>query len=261
MTIAMPDSIYPENLPGGYSAYLGYTDGRWPTARALRSKFPRAHILTLTVTGGSAADGCDCETGDLTPAQAAGYAKQRLDAGDWRPVVYASISKMPQVLDELGQLGIPRARVRLLSAHYGAGQHICAPATCKYPDITTPMDGTQWTDVFTGVGANAIDMSVLGDGFFAGTTPVTTANWEDSLLATISTVAKNSTGQAVKNWQGLLVARGYDLGATGPRKDGVDGDFGPATDERTREFQTALKVPGGADGVVGEHTWTAALSS
>ncbi len=257
MTIAMPDSIYPDNLPPGYSAYLGYTDGDWPTAPVLREKFPGAHILALTVNGSTAADGSDCETGDLTAAQAAGYSKQRLAAGAWRPVTYASISRMPQVLDELGQLGIPRARVRLLSAHYDAGQHICGPDTCKYPGITTAMDGTQWTDVFTGVGARAIDMSVLDDSFFAGTTPPSAANWEDSLLATIATIKKGSTGQVVRNWQGLLVAHGYNLG--GHLVSGVDGDFGAITDQVTRSFQSSARLT--ADGIVGQHTWTAALSA
>ena len=106
-------------------------------------------------------------------------------------------------------------------------------------------------------------MSELSAGFF-GTAPGTsTSNWEDKLMASIQTVQKGSTGQTVKNWQGLLVAHGYGqtLGAAGPRKDGVDGVFGASTDKATRQLQSDLKVTGGVDGVAGSHSWTAALAS
>ncbi|MCY1140891.1 peptidoglycan-binding domain-containing protein [Actinoplanes sp. Pm04-4] len=39
--------------------------------------------------------------------------------------------------------------------------------------------------------------------------------------------------------------------------DGVDGRFGPKTDERVRRFQTKEKLE--VDGIVGEETWTALL--
>jgi peptidoglycan hydrolase-like protein with peptidoglycan-binding domain len=82
----------------------------------------------------------------------------------------------------------------------------------------------------------------------------------DALMASIVTIAKGSTNvQAVKNWQGLLVAREYNLGTTGPKKDGVDGAFGATTDSATRAFQKAAGIT--VDGEVGPQTWTAALSA
>jgi peptidoglycan hydrolase-like protein with peptidoglycan-binding domain len=39
--------------------------------------------------------------------------------------------------------------------------------------------------------------------------------------------------------------------------DGVDGLFGPKTEERVKRFQTKEKLA--VDGIVGEHTWTALL--
>jgi len=166
MTIAMPDSIYPQNLPPGYPAYLGYVDGRWPTAPVLHSKFPGAHIVALTVIGNTLdADGCDIEPQDLSPASGAAWAARKLGAAPAsRPVLYASASTMGSVLGELAARRIHRASVRLLSAHYGAGEHICGPATCGL--VSVPMDGTQWTNSYPGLNGSRIDMSVLIDGFF-----------------------------------------------------------------------------------------------
>lgn len=257
MTLAMPDSIYPDRLPPGYGQYLGYADGEWATAPDLARLFPHARRVILTVTGGTLeADGCDCEKGDLPPASAADWAQRKLAAApDSRPVLYASPEapgyRMIQVLDELGARGIRRSQVRLLSAHYGAGQHICGPATCRL--VPVPMDGTQWTDAFAGVGGFPVDMSDLEGGFFG-----VPGNWEDALLTVIATVRKGSTGQAVSNWQGLLAAHGYDLGTSGPRKDGIDGVFGAVTDAATRAFQKAKGI--GVDGIAGRVTYTAALT-
>lgn len=63
----------------------------------------------------------------------------------------------------------------------------------------------------------------------------------------IFTVKLGSTGQWVKNLQGLLSAAGRPLT--------IDGQFGPATDAALRDWQQAAGQPGGADGVAGEWTW------
>jgi hypothetical protein len=169
MTLTMADSISPTNLPAGYDAYLGYVDGDWPTAKALRVKFPAAHILTVTVLGGNAvADGCDVETGDLSPASGAAWALGRLADDAERPVIYASTGVMADVLGELAARKIGRSEVRLLSAHYTGERHICGPATCKLVDVA--MDGTQWSDSAPGVGGTKIDASLLAGNFFGATT-------------------------------------------------------------------------------------------
>lgn len=263
MTIAMPDSIYPRNLPPGYGAYLGYVDGSWPTAAVLREKFPRAHILMLTVKGGNAvADGSDCESGDLDPEQAAAYAKRRLDAGAWRPVTYASVSRMAEVLAWLAELKIGRADVRLLSAHYGKGQHICGPRTCKYPGLTETMDGTQWTNVFTGNGGAAIDMSSLADGFFGATAPGSTANWTEIDMSKLAVLKEGDTDHAGAFWsvrrlQSLLSLTG-EVNGIAAAKVTVDGSFGSKTDAAVRAVQARYGI--GADGVAGAHTWSVLLT-
>lgn len=66
-------------------------------------------------------------------------------------------------------------------------------------------------------------------------------------------------GADVKGWQSTLKSFGYPMGAFGPNKDGIDGNFGGATDTATRAFQrdslTLYKDPRiVVDGVVGPNT-------
>lgn len=240
MTIAMPDSINVDQLPPGYPAYLGYVDGNWPTAAALKAKFPGAHILTLTVLGGSeVADGCDCETGDLTPESSIEWAAWRLvvDSAD-HPVIYASASTMNgAILPGLTAEGIDRSRVRLLSAHYGQGAHICGPRTCGL--VTVDCDGTQWTDKF---GWPNIDMSVLRDDFF-GTAPQPT--WQEIMMQQLPTLQQGATGAAVRTVQGLCVARNHMIT--------VNGVFNPVTEAAVKNIQANANIT--VDGIVGPQTW------
>lgn len=85
--------------------------------------------------GGSAvAAGCDREPGDLSPQSGAAWLHWRISSGVWRPVLYDSRDDMPGTLAALAAAGVQRSQVRILSARYGAGQHICGPGTC----------GTSW---------------------------------------------------------------------------------------------------------------------
>lgn len=169
MTFRALDSITPANLPAGADVYLAYANGFWPTAAAVRAKFPRARVLVLAVSAGHPdADGCDCEKGDLTVAQVPADVRMRLGRGVWRPVVYCPASWTADVIATLARAGIGRGQVRLLSAHYGRGKHICGPAVCGYPAA----DGTQWRDNAPGAHGSLIDESVLGAGFFTRQAPV-----------------------------------------------------------------------------------------
>lgn len=68
---------------------------------------------------------------------------------------------------------------------------------------------------------------------------------------------QGANGVMVRRVQGLLVAAGYDLGATGPRKDGIDGSWGAATDKALRALQKAAGIA--ADGICGQATWPVLL--
>jgi peptidoglycan hydrolase-like protein with peptidoglycan-binding domain len=243
----MADSIHPQNLPAGYDAYLGYVDGEWPTAPELKTQFPGRSIVSLTVLGGDAvADGCDVESGDLTPASGARWVQRRIGQGEWRPIVYASVLAMSGVLSALSGVGIARADVRLLSAHYGAGQHICGPSTCKL--ISIAMDGTQWTDTAAGVGGTQIDASVLEDDFFTPPAPVPV--WQEEMVKALPVVKQGDKGQFVRNVQGLLCAHGHTVT--------IDGNFGPLTESALRAWQTQQKLP--VTGQVGSVAWPALLN-
>lgn len=81
----------------------------------------------------------------------------------------------------------------------------------------------------------------------------------------LEVLKQGSTGQQVRNWQGLLVSHAYgyliapDPGPSVEEKSGVDGQFGPKTDGATKAFQSARGLP--ATGAVGKAEWEAALTA
>jgi hypothetical protein len=260
-TIDMFDAIdvsqYPPAGPG--VCFAGYVDGNLadqPDYQWLVRNRPGSPVLSIALNPADDAQCLDVEAGAATPQSAAGWHERQKARGIARPCLYADASTMESdVVPVITAAGIARGAVRLWSAHYGSplGAHICGPSTCKATSID--MDGTQWTD--QAMGRN-LDQSLLLANFFGDPKP-TAESWEDKLMATIPTVKQGSADrQAVMNWQGLLVARGYDLGTTGERSDGVDGSFGDVTGRATRDFQSAKGI--GVDGVVGKDTWSAALS-
>jgi hypothetical protein len=166
MTVTMYDATDVAHLPPGAAAYAGYVGGKWPTWGALVDRFhAKAHLLSIAVTAAEHALCLDVENGDATPAQAPGWVKTEHGRNVPRPCVYASAAVMPEVVAHLGAAGIERKNVRLWSAHYGQGAHICGPASCKFPGVPA-MDGTQWTNAAAAEGGSVVDVSLLEDDFF-----------------------------------------------------------------------------------------------
>ena len=65
----------------------------------------------------------------------------------------------------------------------------------------------------------------------------------------VPTASRGQKGEDTKKIQQALRLKGYNLGTTGPNNDGVDGDFGPATQRAIKGFQTKMKLSptGGVD--------------
>jgi hypothetical protein len=203
-------------LTGTADAYLGYTDGAWPTYAAVRARFPGKPVLGMAVFASGLAEGYDGEAGDVTQAQMPGCVKRSIAAGYARPVVYASVSAMGGYLAAVSGAGIPRSGVRLLSAHYGAGKHVCGPASCGL--VSVAMDGTQWTDTAPGAGGSLIDESTLAPGFFGGTVSATgPASWDAADKAAFAaqvSANRNIVAEATLWWLNNAVAGNVTTGMT-----------------------------------------------
>ena len=249
----MYDTAFNGQFPPGAAAYAAYVDGgigNQPNYDWVVSAFPHARHLSIALFPDRDADALDVETGAAqAPDIPAWYARQRA-RGITRPVIYASAYTMQaSVVPVVRALPGARSSVRLWSAHYGNGEHVCGPSSCR--QVPVDMDGTQWTPVAMG---RVLDQSLLADDFF-GTPPSPT--WTENIVQQLPVLKQGANGMAVRRVQGLLVAAGYDLGATGVRKDGIDAAFGTATDKAVRALQAASGI--GVDGTVGQQTWAALL--
>jgi peptidoglycan hydrolase-like protein with peptidoglycan-binding domain len=237
----MYDSAYNDQFPPDPPAVGGYVDGdigNQPNYDWLVQHFPSAQHFSFTLSSSLDADCLDIEKYAASPYEAASWYAVQQAAGDPRPALYASASLMKYaVIPIITKLG-SRSEVRLLSAHYGAGEHICGPSTCGLTPID--MDGTQWTDNALG---RVLDQSELLPSFFSPTAPVS-----DYL-----TISKGSTGVGVRICQTRLNVWGASP------KLAVDGDFGPGTLAAVEAFQRARGLA--VDGVVGVRTWTALLAN
>lgn len=146
------DSVDVTTVPADVQFLMGYNSGAWPTYEPLKQRFPKARVLSIAVQADIDGDILDAEPGDATPDQVAGWVERQLARGARRPVVYTSVSQVQEVVDLLGNAGIARSEVRLWTAHYSEGNHLCGPQ-CNaltrfgFKDIA---DATQWTDAALG---------------------------------------------------------------------------------------------------------------
>jgi hypothetical protein len=167
----MFDSITPLAIPGDAQAVAGYMGGDWPTFAGLAKLFPHAHRLGVAISLTEDGDALDIEHGDVDITDAAGiidWIHRAILRGVVRPVLYCSISSVPALLDILAQGSVPRASVRLWSAHATNHAHIC-DASC-YPGLPAgyESDATQWT--FAALGRN-LDESLCMQSFFTAAPP------------------------------------------------------------------------------------------
>lgn len=164
MVLRMADSIDPAALPAGMDAYAGYVGGRWPDFQAIAARETGARLLSVAIAADEDADCLDVENGDATAFEAPAWAARQAARGLARPCVYTSVMNAALVMSTMAGAGWPRSAYRLLTAHYGAGTHICGPR-CGGSDFAGTADGTQWVD------HGGWDESLLADSFFDDTVP------------------------------------------------------------------------------------------
>lgn len=171
----MYDSTDTGLIPRKTRAVALYLDGHfrnWTLPWLLR--FRRANKLSMTVWGNIKAQLADCEPGNLDAVETAQWVRAKLHVKPRsRPVVYGSRDLVisggrrygiPAILEELAAIGIRREQIRIGSAHYGHGPHICSPTSCG---AAFTANGTQWTNraIIGGVALN-VDEWLLEDDFF-----------------------------------------------------------------------------------------------
>ena len=108
--ILMPDGI--NSLAAGIARAFpdaakvaGYANGTYAWSQAEWDLFPHADHVTISVRAEwHVGDVLDVETGDATPAEAAGWIEARHAAGLFRPTIYCSLSVVPAVRQATGHL-------------------------------------------------------------------------------------------------------------------------------------------------------------
>lgn len=149
----MFDTALNNQFPAGAAAYAGYVDGgigNQPNYAYIVTAFSKAQHLSIALFASDNADALDVEPGASVPSDIPGWYARQVARGIKRPVIYASVSAMnDDILPVLGQARIGRANIRLWTAHYGLGEHICGPASCGA--LSNDADGTQWTSSAMGL--------------------------------------------------------------------------------------------------------------
>jgi len=185
----------------------------------------------------------DVEPGAWTPAAA-------VNRAGWtaaRPTIYCD-------RDDLSRAGGVlscgwRGDLWLAYPGWQPGMALPAAPGCNYVAVQNQFDV-----------AGAYDLSVvLDDTWPSAAAPVPVpSDPTEAIVNQLPLVVEGNKGPAVGRVQGLLVAAGYNLGTTGPHRDGIDQDFGPATLAAVEAFQVAHGLT--KDGKVGTaQTWPALL--
>lgn len=163
-SLYMYDDVTVSLIPSNATAVAGYANGIYANLTAMRSRFPKAHILDIAVRSSVNATCLDVETGDATNAQAVGWVKAQHNRGLAKPIVYTSAGNAQALINTLANGGVPRDSYLLWSAHYSGVSHICSKGGCGYPNA----DGTQFTDRAMG---KSLDESLVSDTFFGVNKP------------------------------------------------------------------------------------------
>ena len=229
MTRTMYDAVTVGNIPQSATMVAGYVDGNYKTVPALRRRFPKAKIVTITVLGGDlTANVVDIETGDCTPASGVAWAKRRLAAG-YHPTLYMNASTWPAVKAEVHRQGLD-GKVSYWVAQYDNHPVIPAGAVAK-----------QYID--HGPHGENVDISVVAD-YWPGVDPKPTPKPAAPTYVYRRTLRIGMVGSDVTQLKVRLRYLGYSS-IPGPI-------FGRGLDASVRAFQKNHRLA--VDGVVGPIT-------
>lgn len=164
MTRTLYDSTNVADIPADATMVAGYVDGKWATFPALAARFPHAVRVSITVFGWDGtgkhvpADVCDCESGDLTAAQAARWAREETQAGR-QPTIYCSLSAWSTVKAAVAAVGA--GPVSYWIADYDGSAVIPAGAVAKQyrSDTNQNLDYSIVADYWPGVDSEDNDMT------------------------------------------------------------------------------------------------------
>ena len=153
------------------------------------------------------------------------------------------------VAEEARAYGIPITRLSAAAAQ-GSGRGLCGHVDIQPWDRTDPGRGFPWDYIIakaTGAkppasGGGGAPAPPAGGGK-APAMPGDSQPWFGR--------SARSRSSGVRTWQQQMRNRGWNIG--------VDGDFGPASEQVCRSFQAEKRL--GVDGMVGSQTWNASWNS
>jgi hypothetical protein len=153
------------NIPANAQLVAGYIDSvHYTWSAANWARFPAAVKVQISTTGTNAGQVCDCETGDLTAAQAVSWVKTRRASGA-DPTVYCSASSWPGVQAAFSSAGV--AQPHYWIAHYDGVQSLPTlngiTAVAKQYADPGPYDLSIVADSWPGVDSQEVPEVELSD--------------------------------------------------------------------------------------------------
>lgn len=241
-------------------AIAAYGNGKFANFAAAKREFPQVPVLQVDVSGQGIGDTGDFEPGDMSYSRAGSWAKERINAGVTRPVIYFSASHWGEIMASLAGAGLKRRDVRIWTAHYTGHAHLCSSA-CGF-GIKGAADATQWGSqqepgsLRPPYKDRVIDVSLTTPDFFGddaasmsglGAAPVHVPPFPGREL----TQPPAMSGDDVHRWQVRMAHRGWKIP--------VSGTYDAASEKVCRKFQAEKGLH--VDGVVGPETWRLAFQA
>jgi hypothetical protein len=244
----MYDSDVAADIPQTAVIVAGYGDGEPGTWSAEDwARFPNAKHLVIVRTFVDAGDCLDIETGAAQIQQAPAWVIARQKAGVARPWLYVNRANWADLQALVEKVLGPRTLVGYWVADWSGEQHELEGADAVQfasPSLGSP--GHYDLSVVTGTLPSEPLPAEPLPAPPAPPAPTTTTGDDDVQVATLSQGASNSPAE-VKAVQSILNGK---AGA----KLATDGDFGPATEEAVKAWQTFFRLE--VDGIVGPETWS-----